>query len=272
MNSSPYSVALLNDLHHYFPDLLYRSERFQTVHDVLQYVISVAQESPYERERQRYRRAMPSLEPESEREREWESEREREREREGKDPEESEDHRNPNELDEKEYSFTVSRSAYTMPSSSTHPPSTPPSSSIGSSSSSTMDPDSIFRALLEPRPLARPTSRFRLSVPLDLSSFLSPSYLAPAPSSLHSLSQLSDLLRPVVIRPTEQHLAENTYVYRSEVAHQENCAICQDPMEAGQETRTILACSHCFHRECIDRWFQEHVRCPTCRRDVREAC
>jgi hypothetical protein len=110
-----------------------------------------------------------------------------------------------------------------------------------------------------------------MSVPLNLSSFLSSEYSAPAPSALHGLSQLNDLLRPVIIRPTDQHLSENTYVYRSEISLNDNCSICQDPMEAGQETRTILACSHCFHRECIDRWFQEHVQCPTCRHDVRES-
>ena len=110
-----------------------------------------------------------------------------------------------------------------------------------------------------------------MSVPINLSSFLSSEYSAPAPSVLQGLSQLNDLLRPVIIRPTEQHLAENTYVYRSEIALNDNCSICQDPMEAGQETRTILACSHCFHRDCIDRWFQEHVQCPTCRHDVRDS-
>jgi hypothetical protein len=257
MNPSPYSYGLLNDLHHHFPDLLYRSERFQTVQEVLQYVIDVAQESPYERERQRYRRMMPPLEPEEDQEQEEEQEQ--------KEDQES----NPSA--QRPLRISVSH-PYAFPPSSMTPPSSFSSASpfvpsLDPEPSRALDPDSIFRALLEPRPIARPSNRFRLSVPLELSSFLSSSF---APSSLQSLSQLSDILRPVVVRPTEQHLAENTYIYRSEVAHQDNCAICQDPMEAGQETRTILACSHCFHRECIDRWFQEHVRCPTCRRDVRD--
>jgi hypothetical protein len=114
------------------------------------------------------------------------------------------------------------------------------------------------------------SSRFRVSFPLDVNSLFSSEYSAPAPPALQGLSILQELLQPVIVRPTEQHLAENTYVYCSEVTHDENCSICQDPMEAGQETRTLLACSHCFHRTCIDRWFQENVRCPTCRRDVRE--
>ena len=175
------------------------------------------------------------------------------------------------------YRCTASSSVYTPPGAPIHsrPPrsSSPPlhSASASTSESSQLNQESLLRALFQPDPTARLSSnRFRLSVPLHLTSFLSPSSSVHPPSSLYSLNPLSDLLQPVVIRPTEQHLAENTYVYRSEVPHQENCAICQDPMEAEQETRTILACSHCFHRECIDQWFQEHVRCPTCRRDVRE--
>ena len=114
-------------------------------------------------------------------------------------------------------------------------------------------------------------SRIRLSVPLNLSSGLSSEYLSPPPQILQGLNQFHDTLRPVIVRPSEHHLNENTFVYRSEVSLNDNCSICQDPMEAGQETRTILSCSHCFHRECIDTWFQEHVRCPTCRCDVRES-
>ena len=93
----------------------------------------------------------------------------------------------------------------------------------------------------------------------------------PASSVLQGLNHFQDVLRPVIVRPTQQHLSENTFVYRSDVPLNDNCSVCQDPMEVGQETRTILACSHCFHRECIDIWFQEHVQCPTCRHDVRDS-
>lgn len=254
---NPYSSTLLNDLHHHFPELLYRHERFQTVQDVLQYVVDVASVNHFQQEQGRY--ISGSQEPE--------------------------------EKEEKVYNFTASSSAYSTPVSSSSP-SAPVSSSSASSASSSAVPavpvvpisdsseasnqaEALLQALFRRRsyaPVSQPsTSRFRMSVPLNLSSFLSSEYSAPAPSALHGLSQLNDLLRPVIIRPTDQHLSENTYVYRSEISLNDNCSICQDPMEAGQETRTILACSHCFHRDCIDRWFQEHVQCPTCRHDVRES-
>ena len=50
-----YSVQLLNDLHTYFPELLYNFRRFQNVQDVLGYVRAVSEISPYERGLQQYR-------------------------------------------------------------------------------------------------------------------------------------------------------------------------------------------------------------------------
>lgn len=269
---NPYASILLNDLHHYFPELLYRSERFHNVQDVLQYIVGVAQESPFERERRRYRGSSPTVSSSSIQGQGQGQRQEQEQEQRYYD-------------DEKEiahpYEFNASSSAYVVhPSSSS--PSSPPSSSYSSSSSTptreSSSATSLLQALLpifQRRPYTS-SSRFRLSVPLSMSS-LSSEYSAPVPSSLQGLSQLQELFQlqerfqPVVIRPTEQQLAENTCIYRSEIHLNDNCSICQDPMEAGQEIRTIFACGHCFHRDCIDKWFEGHVQCPTCRHDVREA-
>jgi hypothetical protein len=54
-----YDIQLLRDLHDHFPDLLYRHERFRNVSDVLQYVVRVANESPYRRGRQQYMNTHP---------------------------------------------------------------------------------------------------------------------------------------------------------------------------------------------------------------------
>jgi hypothetical protein len=43
-----YPSVILNDLHTYFPDLLYRPNRFANVGDVLNYIIGVANQNPYE--------------------------------------------------------------------------------------------------------------------------------------------------------------------------------------------------------------------------------
>ena len=50
MYPSVYTIQLLNDLHNYFPDILYGSpDRFMNVSDLLNYIREVASISPYER-------------------------------------------------------------------------------------------------------------------------------------------------------------------------------------------------------------------------------
>jgi hypothetical protein len=53
------------------------------------------------------------------------------------------------------------------------------------------------------------------------------------------------------------------------------CAICLDMFNDGDELRT-LACSHCFHKRCIDIWLLGYLsdaktptcKCPTCRQSA----
>jgi hypothetical protein len=44
-----YPIQILNDIHNYFPDILYNPGRFRNVQDLLGYIISVANMSPYNR-------------------------------------------------------------------------------------------------------------------------------------------------------------------------------------------------------------------------------
>ena len=47
-----------------------------------------------------------------------------------------------------------------------------------------------------------------------------------------------------------------------------NCSICQESISSdGVELR---GCHHVYHRDCIQTWFGSSVRCPVCRRDIRE--
>lgn len=46
------------------------------------------------------------------------------------------------------------------------------------------------------------------------------------------------------------------------------CAICLEEFETGEEVR-LLACSHLYHRNCIDPWLQSSSNCcPLCKREV----
>ena len=45
----------------------------------------------------------------------------------------------------------------------------------------------------------------------------------------------------------------------------EVCSICWDSAERGKGI-AVLACSHLFHSECINRWNKIGNSCPLCRR------
>jgi hypothetical protein len=81
----------------------------------------------------------------------------------------------------------------------------------------------------------------------------------------------SFLDQPVVVRPTPEQINSHTILSRSFQVQDDNCAICQDPIEIDQMMRIISHCTHRFHQTCIDTWFQSHVTCPTCRHDIRES-
>lgn len=57
MSQQIYSIQFLNELHNHFPELLYNPRRFQNIQDVLGYIRSVAEISPYDIGRQAYNRS-----------------------------------------------------------------------------------------------------------------------------------------------------------------------------------------------------------------------
>ncbi len=48
------------------------------------------------------------------------------------------------------------------------------------------------------------------------------------------------------------------------------CSICQDNIAINQMARQLNFCKHMFHISCIDEWFARNVHCPVCRHDIRE--
>lgn len=46
------------------------------------------------------------------------------------------------------------------------------------------------------------------------------------------------------------------------------CAVCLCEVVDGETARILPKCSHGFHVDCIDMWFQSHVTCPLCRNPV----
>ena len=243
MSYYPYSSVILNELHRYFPDILYRPERFQNVSDLLNYVVGVARQNPYDHMRAEYdrNRQNSSYQP-------------------------------------------PARTAYRSPQTpqpSSHLPRTRAAFSHVEEDQHT----DVINAVLNV-PL--------YSAPVNLtSSLLSSSARVRRPQSsqaaeqivtnfinelLHPSSQSTDLTSlesflnsTVVVRPTEEQIQRATIVITSfNPPPYDNCTICQDAMEEGQTIRVLSDCTHRFHQECIDTWFQSHVTCPTCRHDIRE--
>jgi hypothetical protein len=81
---------------------------------------------------------------------------------------------------------------------------------------------------------------------------------------------MDQFLQPVVIHPTAEQIAANTTLGNlvSDIDHA--CAICQDALTSEQQGRKLNACGHWFHQSCIDTWLERDVHCPVCRHDIRE--
>lgn len=75
--------------------------------------------------------------------------------------------------------------------------------------------------------------------------------------------------------PTSAQIAAATLLTSVEPTDDVCCAICQDHSPpAGTPRRNtgwriIHHCSHRFHAQCINQWFQRSPLCPVCRYDIR---
>ena len=47
------------------------------------------------------------------------------------------------------------------------------------------------------------------------------------------------------------------------------CSICLENIENNQIIREITKCKHIFHVDCADKWFENNIKCPNCRQDIR---
>ncbi len=75
---------------------------------------------------------------------------------------------------------------------------------------------------------------------------------------------------PVVVHPSNEQIDEATTILTAASEHlQSQCMVCLEQFVVGQELRKIDFCNHIFHKSCIDTWFERNVRCPMCRHDIR---
>ena len=84
---------------------------------------------------------------------------------------------------------------------------------------------------------------------------------------------LLNLDREAVRVGVPQNVLESfpTFKYKKrrgeEEEEQMQCAICLDELNDEDEVRRI-PCMHVFHTNCIDRWLQDHKKCPVCNYEI----
>ncbi|KAK4436494.1 RING-H2 finger protein ATL66 [Sesamum alatum] len=47
------------------------------------------------------------------------------------------------------------------------------------------------------------------------------------------------------------------------------CCICLEIFGDKEEVKVLPECRHCFHSECVDKWFTAESSCPLCRASLR---
>ena len=76
-------------------------------------------------------------------------------------------------------------------------------------------------------------------------------------------SQLQD----VKIGLLKKSLLTNSIVKINKDENANFCVICQDHIKCDEIIREIK-CMHPFHIDCIDNWFLENKKCPTCKYEL----
>jgi len=245
-NTSIFRVGLLDDLHTYFPDLLYNSGRFQTVQDVLKYIQDQAKRlNPFDRGQELYNThyvQAPNPAPNPVNEVITPT------------PIPVENNQRPTDVS----GNTVSRNTYINNLQNILQPTPQQVITPIRASSSVYNPG-------PPRILRRPIQySFSDSLfnndDIGMSSLASLFNIALNPS----YANMTD----VPVAPTADQINNASSVITA--TSNEECAICQENMGADVSLRRINRCRHTFHQSCIDTWFQSSVTCPICRIDIRE--
>lgn len=227
-----YGVQLLDDLHYYFPALLYEPDAFGDFRDVLFYVrrqmqremdlFSLAQRTYVSVDRSDFpstrNRVVPSRSP-------------------------------------LVASPLLSTPARRPAGAAAVPPPAPPRPSLRSQL------NSIWQ-FEEPQENLNGLSAL-------VSLMMNPTMLDPLPTLPVTATMPSNFMEPVPVIPTAEQVAAGTVIEIVD-AEDDICAICQDPMEPGSNACSLNACDHRFHPGCITTWFQRDVHCPVCRHDIRE--
>jgi hypothetical protein len=232
-----YSISLLNDLHQWFPDILYNPGRFRTVQDLLEYIRQVADVNPFTRGLEQYHA-----------------------------------HHSRDSRDSHVSVHSAPTSA-SIPSvlrrQTTNEPSSLPlreSPSFEYSTTTNIHGNPVT-AVIRTIPVAISAEMMEGE---EMDSMAEQTISTILNQLLSNPNMRNFLQENVVVAPSNEQIHQASSLETATETLEDNCAICQDSMEESQSLRRLLHCRHVFHQTCIDTWFRTNVHCPTCRHDVRE--
>ena len=95
------------------------------------------------------------------------------------------------------------------------------------------------------------------------------------PRFLHRNNTMLNLqnLSPIIVRPTLSQVARSTQFIRFESIERPpntSCPIIQEDFTSEDTVLRINHCGHIFNYNALMRWFDQSVRCPLCRYDIRD--
>jgi hypothetical protein len=85
-------------------------------------------------------------------------------------------------------------------------------------------------------------------------------------SSLNTGLALRDLSNNSQIFNFNSYISERPNIQQED----RNCSICMLEINNNDIIRVLNNCSHYFHNNCIERWFDAHNTCPLCRNNLSE--
>jgi hypothetical protein len=245
--TSIFNVGILDDLHTYFPDLLYNSSRFRTVQDVLAYVQEQAKSrfNLFDYGARQYAQAHTE-----------------------------------NVIIQPQARAQPQASLIQPPTQATPSHTYEPCTCTNCRAATLITPSrTALRPTIPPPHILPQRTQSRISSPFDIQyTFTEPiseleTSAASALLSLFSMPMgqtLFNSMENVVVRPTQDQITNATSILTIGDTSDSTCTVCQEPIEPDMPVRRINLCQHQFHKACIDRWFERSVFCPMCRQDIRE--
>lgn len=231
-----YSIQLLNDLHNYFPDILYNPGRFNNVQDLLDYIRRVADVNPYTRGMNIYN-SRQTL-------------------------------RQNNTAQSAFTPITLRQTSTSTEPIRPHP--SVPTHILSRPTGSIMTPEEP----IHPTRVSSNIRTRNITNPSDnLINMLFSGFLGGDIGNITTIytDEIQTFLNEnVPVYPTQEQITNASRLYHASTRQENICTICQDNIEPEQHIRQLNGCNHYFHKLCIDTWFRQNVHCPTCRQDIRE--